>query len=206
MNNDFLDDWTEKKNSIVVFAGVFDPVHNGHLSAAHAALHYGSEVVFLAERIPQHKHGTTAYQHRLNMLSIATEDTPEFTVLDYPRDNQWVRETFEWLTMQYPGKSFVWLVGNDVAPLIASWPDSDKLAELNVSKIAVIKRQGLDELRVEKIHDVPVIHRVRPMSKDEDISSTLIRNDIGNTKDRVPVGVYSYIQEHNLYSLDSESK
>ncbi len=125
--DDFLESWENRQKSIIVFAGVFDPVHNGHLSAAKEALHYGSKVVFLPERVPQHKHGTTKYEHRLNMLRIATEDNGDFDVLDYPNDHHWVVETFEWLQKQYPGSKFVWLIGQDVEGNISSWPGIEKL-------------------------------------------------------------------------------
>lgn len=205
MSDEFLESWENRQNSIVIFAGVFDPVHNGHLSAAKKALHYGDKVVFLPERVPQHKHGTTAYEHRLNMLRNATEDISEFSVLDYPNDHHWVIETFEWLKLQFPGRKFVWLIGSDVEEHIASWPGSDKLASLGVEMIAVISRDYEIKEYLKVVHGVNVQHIHRPMQKDEKVSSTRIRQNVKNAQSDLPSRVYEYIKAHKLYSIESSS-
>jgi nicotinate-nucleotide adenylyltransferase len=202
---DFLEGWENRQNSIIVFAGVFDPVHNGHLSAAEKALYYGSQVVFLPERVPQHKHSATAYEYRLNMLRIATEDNDDFVVLDYPNDHHWVVETFEWLKLQYPGKKFVWLIGNDVEEHISAWPGSEKLKELGVELVLVMKRDYKQVVYLEEIHGVPVRHLNRVFQEDEQVNSTQIRLDVEQKRHDIPEKVYDYIKSNNLYSFESSS-
>jgi nicotinate-nucleotide adenylyltransferase len=202
---DFLEGWENRHNSIIVFAGVFDPVHNGHLSAAEKALYYGSQVVFLPERVPQHKHSATAYEYRLNMLRIATEDNDDFVVLDYPKDHHWVIETFEWLQKQYPGKKFVWLIGSDVEEHIGAWPGSERLEKLGVELVLVVKREHEQTVHLKDIHGVPVHHLHRVFQKDEQINSTQIRNSTAQRKNEVPPKVYAYIKTQKLYSLESSS-
>lgn len=203
--SDFLNSWEEKKNTLVVFAGVFDPVHNGHLSAAHAALHYGDKVLFMPERAPQHKHGTAAYDKRLNMLRLATASNSDFVVVDYPEDHHWVVDTFKWLKNKYPSKKFVWLVGSDVAPLMEDWPGIEQLKELGVTTVLVMKREGGDSERVEKVGDVPTRQLLRPMGRDEKVGSSLIRAHVQKHKKLLPAEVYAYILENKLYSFDVSS-
>ncbi len=206
MANDFLKSWGGRQGSIVVFAGVFDPVHNGHLSAARKALYYGSRVVFLPERVPQHKHGATPYQHRLNMLRIAVKDEPSLEVVDYPANNHWVVETFTWLTEKFPNNSFVWLIGQDVEGGIASWKDIDKLHDIGVKKIVVMGRDHDFSVYLEELHGVDVVHTHRPLRQDYELNSTRIRKDIHHYAEDVPKAVYEYIKENGLYSADSALK
>ncbi len=200
--SDFEDSWNVRKNTLVVFAGVFDPVHNGHLSAAQGALHYGDKVLFMPERVPQHKHGTADYDKRLNMLKKAIASNPDFAVVDYPEDHHWVVETFQWLKAQYPDKKFVWLVGSDVAPLMIEWPGVEQLESLGVRSVLVMKREGNDTDRFETIGGVPARHLYRPIGKDEKVSSTTIRENVEKHKKHLSKEVYAYIVENKLYSFD----
>lgn len=199
--SEFLQSWEQRNNTFVVFAGVFDPVHLGHLSAAQSALHYGEKVLFIPERVPQHKHGTADYINRLNMLRKATSTSPDFEVVDYPQDHHWVVDTFQWLHAQYPHKKFVWLVGSDVAPLMNDWPGVEQLERLGVTSVLVIKRKGNDLDRIEMVGDIPVRHLYRPLGKDEKISSTLIRENVEKHKKYLSKEVYSFIKENKLYSF-----
>ncbi len=201
----FLDSWKKKYEAVIVFAGVFDPVHKGHISAAEAALKkYGSKVVFLPERTPQHKHGTTGYTHRLNMLRIATSDNPQFQVLDYPEDQQMIKETFEWVQDQLPGRSLIWLVGSDVLPLIEQWPNSDKLHDYGVDALVAVQRTTNTDIR--KVHGTDVYVSRRRRKKHEHLSSSFIRENLKQRSSALPDGVYDYIVKNQLYSFEPASK
>jgi nicotinate-nucleotide adenylyltransferase len=205
--SEFLNSWNNMQNSIVVFAGVFDPVHNGHISAAERALHFGSQVLFMPERVPQHKHSATAYKHRLTMLRKATAKNKAFSVIDYPKDHHWIADTFQWLKKKYPNKSFIWMVGSDVAPLMHEWQGIDKLESLGVSRILIVKREGNDIDHFKEIGSTAVTYIHRPIQKHENLSSTAIRADVKRCRKQVNALVYSYIKEHRLYSFaDSASK
>lgn len=195
----FIDTWEGRHNSIIVFAGVFDPVHSGHISAAKKALHYGSKVVFMPERVPQHKHSATGYQHRLNMLRIATQQESDIEVVDYPEDHHWIIESFQWIKKENPNKDIVWLVGNDVSPKIESWKGVDRLRDLGVKLILVVMREGNETERQEVIAGVPVINLVRPMGLDMKTNSSFIRQNISLSKDNLLPEVYEYIRQNNLY-------
>jgi nicotinate-nucleotide adenylyltransferase len=211
VSNEFIKGWNDKINRVVVFAGVFDPVHEGHISAANDALHYGSEVVFLPERVPQHKHQATGYKHRLEMLEIATKQQKNISVLDYPDEKQFIENTFLWLNAKYPDRSFVWLIGSDVLPQISSWPGSEKLHDLGVKDILVFARGDDDfmDLEIKEIGGAKVIYkfRKRRMQNHRNLSSTYILDDLQHRQSALPDGVYDYIKQNNLYNVaDSVSE
>ena len=68
--------------AVALFGGTFDPVHEGHLALAAAAVYrFGfRRVHFLVEPVPPHKAGKTRAPaaHRFAMVSLATMPYPEF--------------------------------------------------------------------------------------------------------------------------------
>lgn len=191
----------------MVFAGVFDPVHKGHISAAETALKLGKKVVFLPEKKPQHKHGSTAYKHRIEMLKIATRNNKRFEVMDYPENEQFIQPVFTWLAQKYPKSGFIWLLGSDSVKYVAKWPDADKLPELNVKQIVYLERHGHDIGETYQINEdmvASVLRRKRRWNTQKThakMNSMQIRDNLKSYQNQLPDGVYEYIREHNLYNL-----
>jgi len=68
-----------------VLGGTFDPMHNGHVAAAEAALECANldEVVFVPTGSPPHRPPAEASPlQRLEMCRLATADNPRFAVSD----------------------------------------------------------------------------------------------------------------------------
>jgi nicotinate (nicotinamide) nucleotide adenylyltransferase len=206
--SDFLYGWQKKYDRIAVLAGVFDPVHIGHLSAAKQAMNYARKVLIAPEKVPMHKHGRTSFEHRKAMIEIATGDDPDISVVSYPEDQQYIEPFFTWLRDQYPAEGYVWIVGSDVVSLIESWPGAEKLKDLGVVEIRYFERKGHGEVLVLKrnIAGIPVHRAIRKNSyrqKDthQIINSTMIRKDLLQLKQQLPDGVFDYIKNHKLYDL-----
>jgi nicotinate (nicotinamide) nucleotide adenylyltransferase len=201
----FLDSWKDKRSTVIVFAGIFDPVHIAHISAAEEALKsYGSKLVFLPEKEPQHKKGVTEYRHRLEMLKIATKSQLNMQVLDYPCKKQYIEETFSWLKAKFPNNKFIWLIGADVLPQVNRWPGHEKLKESGVEQIVVFIRGDKHQvLSVKEIGGASVVYkkRTRAMLNHENISSSYVLEDLKHRQSALPTGVYDYIKANNLYSV-----
>ncbi len=188
-----------EKKPIVIFGGVFDPVHKGHISVALSAAHEfaAEKVVFLPERTPYRKVQCTSYEHRLKMLQLATQHSLLLEVLDCPDDRQTIASTFGWLKSTYPEHSFIWLVGSDVVSMLSDWPNIEQLQLYCVETLAIAKRGDAQQNLSFADFGIPVRQFIAP---DSTVSSSLIRADSERSKDMVPASVYGYIVANQLYS------
>jgi len=191
----------EIKEQIVVFGGVFDPVHNGHISAALAALEQtgAAKVVFMPERVPYRKQNCTPYDHRLEMLRLATAEYPELEVVDFPGDRQTIAEAFSWLAQLYPGVEFIWLIGSDVLKLLGGWRNVQDLSQLGVAELMIAQRSHDSEESSPQAISLGVDIR-KCTAPNNSISSSQVRSDVQFYKDQLPQAVYDYILQQNLYS------
>lgn len=190
----------KKNGPIIIFAGVFDPVHNGHIAAAQTALdQYGSKLVLLPERKPWHKHGSTSYQHRLAMLRLAVADKPNMEVFDYPEEKMTIKGTFTWLAQQYPNQDFAWLIGSDVAQFIGLWQDIDMLDQYRVVRIIVAQRDG--DKPVTRIANLPENVSVSSLQTSyKNCSATRIRSGELEMENALHPEVVRYCRTENLYT------
>ncbi len=195
----FLDSWQEKGDRIIVFAGVFDPVHVGHIFIAKKARIRQNKILFIPERVPQHKQDVTAYEHRLRMLQIAVANEPGMEVLDYPGEHHYIKLLFSWLQEEYPGKNFSWLVGSDVLPFIGQWPDVEFMKELGIAEIIVGPRAESSPWPIKVIADVPVRKLNTKNYTYTHTSSSWVKQDLLHRHTSLPSGVYDYIVEQKLY-------
>ena len=78
-----------------LFGGTFNPVHEGHLQIARDAKRAAEldEVMFIPCATPPHKTPTwlASGEDRLNMLTLALENEPAFTVNDLELDRRFYR-------------------------------------------------------------------------------------------------------------------
>lgn len=190
---------TKQKKPIVIFGGVFDPVHKGHISVALSAEHefVAEKVVFLPERTPYRKVQCTSYEHRLKMLQLATLHNPLLEVLDCPDERQTIASTFGWLKNTFPEHSFIWLVGSDVVNMLLNWPDVEQLQLYGVETLAIAQRGDAHQTEAFADFGIPVHHFKAP---DSTVSSSHFRSDSERLKDIVPAIVYEYIVANQLYS------
>jgi len=196
-----------------VLGGTFDPIHDGHITAAVAAQDtLGLDSITLVpSRIPPHRHdpvGATSEQ-RYDMARLAAEEHPGWTVSRVEVDRQGPSYTFDTLTqLAKPGTQIFFITGADAFAEIATW--SRYPAVLDLANFVVVSRPGitLDSLRER----VPSAFGDRPSAKTRvilveadtpDISSTDIRRRVRaghSLAGFVPEPVARYIAEHRLYS------
>jgi nicotinate-nucleotide adenylyltransferase len=114
---------------IGIYSGTFNPVHAGHVSfALQAAVAAQLDAVyFLPERRPRNKQSVEHFAHRVAMLKRAVALHRRLHVLELEHVNFTVAATLPRLQKRFPKAELVFLMGSDVVPFIATWPNSTQL-------------------------------------------------------------------------------
>jgi len=125
-----------------IFAGVFDPVHAGHIALALQATEAAKldKLYFLPERKPAHKQGATHFGHRVAMLQQALRPHPKFSIIELPDISLSVKRTLPQLQKRFKGEQLIFLFGSDRAVSIPQWDYADRL--LQQCELVVGMRQG----------------------------------------------------------------
>ena len=186
-----------------IFGGTFDPIHNGHLVAARAALVALNldQIFFVPTWSSLAKQHSATAQQRFEMVELAIAEEPKFKIsrVDIDRGSPtFTIDTLQSFARFHPDAKLFFLLGLDAFQSIASWKDSQKLAEL--AEFVVLSRPGY-EVDASGIHS-DYSHTTLAIDA-LDISSTDIRNQLeksGDLVEKVPAPVLSYIREHGLYS------
>jgi nicotinate-nucleotide adenylyltransferase len=148
-----------------VMGGTFDPVHLGHLRVAEETIEaLGLDVLlFVPAAVPPHKLGKKIlpFEHRWQMLKIATEKHPRFKVSDLEQrlpGKSYTVVTLQRLSDAESGKAeFFFIVGMDAFLEVDTWWHFDELFEL--AQIVVLRRYGFSESEMSRF----LAKRVSPL-------------------------------------------
>src|SRR5690606_21472182 len=132
-----------------IYAGTFDPVHEGHLAFAEQALKLCKldKIYFLVEPRPRRKQGVKALEHREAMLRLAVADYDKFGMIMLEQINFSVEETLPKLQSLFKGARLFMLMGEDVFAHLNSWPHVEEL--LGASSFIIGIRKD-DRTKMEK--------------------------------------------------------
>ena len=199
--------------SIGILGGAFDPVHNGHLEMARAAMEEGGldRVLFIPAAVSPFKTGgpVAAGSDRLEMLSRAIAGCPDYEISKIELDRNKISYTIE--TIRELGKEYgpeaelFLIIGMDNLLSIAGWRDIEILTERCSFIIITRPEFEMGELRGENKYWADKIMesgRGCIISRELPVSSTDIRQAIREGKDIsrwVPEPVKFYIMEKGLY-------
>lgn len=213
-------------NRIGIFGGTFDPIHNGHLRLAEAAvLECGLErILFLPTAYPPHKEPEhlTLFQHRFEMLRLALEGREHFEcsrIEESLPPPSYTIDTVHFLKKSLdPGTDMYFLIGIDAFLEICTWKDYNEL--LKSIFFVVSERDGvLDEQKnslAQALGYRQESHHWKSIAGDKNeirflhqsplvVSSSGIRERMkcGKTiAGLVPPQVHEYILKHGLYRSD----
>lgn len=195
---------------IGIYGGSFDPVHNGHISAAKTYMEELclDKVIIVPAYCPPHKKGLalTPSEHRLNMCRLAFESLPGFEVSDIEiqrEDEGYMADTVAQLRELCPGDELVLLMGGDMLLTFRQWHDWQRI--IDIAAIAAAPRDWDSDSEMEA--EAAVLRsygaRVRIVPIDvKEISSTMVREAVRRADDissMVPENVAEYIWSHYLY-------
>lgn len=203
-----------------ILGGAFDPIHYGHLSAAWQVYETLGldELRLMPCHIPPHRAQPFANnEDRLNMLKLAIDNIPGFTIDDRELKTNEISYTVNSLTSirkEMGDLPICLLLGRGVFSQIATWHQPEKL--LTLAHIVVVDRPEemikrndfIDDLLKYEIHDpkhlkqqshgLVYLETNTPLG----ISSTLIRQMLAKQQSPrflLPEPVLNYIHERKLY-------
>ena len=136
--------------SIAVFGGSFDPVHNGHVMIALSALaelELDRLIVMPAAQSPFKPDQTLApAAARMEMLRAAFSGEPEIEISSWELDRGGVSysiETLRALAAEHPEAQLFYLIGADHVATLPQWREADALAA--AATFVVVPRPGAPE-------------------------------------------------------------
>jgi nicotinate-nucleotide adenylyltransferase len=217
---------------ICLFGGTFDPIHLGHLHAAHVvceALEL-SEIRMLLSAVPGHRDATGASMvERWEMLRLAcagegrlVPDDTEVRRAERAGRPSYTVETLEELRAGRSEAMVAWVVGSDAFQEFTTWHRWRDV--LDLTNLVVLERPGSGLVPAGELAAVTRERQVTdrftrsagqilclraPM---RDISATAVRESLAGrppaaagVADLLPAPVYTYIKRHHLYGVVSDA-
>jgi nicotinate-nucleotide adenylyltransferase len=195
---------------IGIYAGAFDPIHDGHVAFAKEALTKAhlDRVYFLVESRPRHKQGVKALDHRVAMVELAIADEPKLGLVMLDQARFTVYETWPLLQSRFDGAQLFMLMGEDVFKRLTQWPRIEGL--VTTAEFIVGLRMGQDEEQIR--NHFTVLEQTKALKLNygifradhSQVSSRHIRASL--RKGRAPSGLHpqvlQYIKTHQLYSSE----
>ena len=183
---------------IGLFGGMFDPVHLGHLHAAEMAAERAAldRVIFIPASVPPHKKNGcfVSGAHRLEMLKLAINDEPRFSVSDYEITKEGT--SYSYLTAEhfaglYPRAKLYFLIGDEAYNLLHTWKMPERIKR--VASFLVVTREGTPPPQDALYIKIPKVQ----------ISSTEVRGALmqgASVQNLLPEEVREYIHDNRLYT------
>lgn len=199
---------------IGIYGGSFNPVHNGHIHLAEAAMKdFGLDRIYLVpSKISPHRSSAeyASGEDRLTMLKLASEGIKGIEVSDYEIKTDRVSYTIytvEHFRSLFPDDELCLLVGSDMLLCFEKWFRFEDILS-QVTLCAVSRNKGdMDELReaASRLSQYGCI-RISETAPVE-ISSSEIRKNIEKNTDctcYLHKNVVQYIRSKGLYSVRGE--
>lgn len=190
---------------IGIFGGTFDPVHNGHVAVARAAVQQLAlnQLRWMPVGSPwQKQQPFAAPQHRVAMLQLAVDVEP-LQIIDEREMHRagptYTVDTLEELAKAMPDTQWHLIIGQDQLARLHTWHRwRDVVAAVT---LAVVGRGGMDPLAGEAVQAAqPRMERLwmPPMAESStEIRQRLFRGE--SIESMVPEAVARYIDRHGLY-------
>jgi nicotinate-nucleotide adenylyltransferase len=195
---------TQKRKSIALYGGSFDPVHGAHLQVARTALENCAldAVIFIpAAQSPLKKGATLASgADRVEMLRLAIGEEPRFEVdtREIERGGtSYTVDTIKAYLAAHEECRLHWIIGADQFELLPQWRRIEEIVSL-ISFI-VLRRPGhsMDASAVNGLRFVTIDAPLMPHSSTE--IRALIAEGVSAT-DLLPPAVEAFISSRGLYT------
>ena len=187
---------------IGIFGGTFNPIHNGHLAAANAAVDKIplDRVYMVPSSKPPHKteKKLIPFSHRYKMVEMAVAGYPHLYTsdLDSTKDNSYTKNLIQRFRQNFPDDQLFLIIGADNIPELTTWYDYKWILN-NINIVAINRKVDVDRKKEEYIDKIAYV-TIPPV----EISSSLVRERIiagEDVSDLVPPEVCRYIENHELH-------
>ncbi len=197
---------------IGLFGGTFDPVHAGHLILAERCREDAGfdQVWFLPSYQPPHKADRVLarFEHRSDMLTLATTGQPAFKVDPVERDlptPSYTARTLAAIQAMHPADTFALILGADCLPDLSHWYQPAEI--VTRAELVVVPRAGVEFWPADRVAaavgvpagSVKLTAVVCPLVE---ISSRDVRGRVAagrSVRFLVPRAVEEFIRERKLY-------
>ena len=188
---------------IGIFGGSFDPIHNGHVSIAKAAMKQLKldQILFIPTyRSPNKKHNKqSSAENRFSMIKIAITKYPEFKASEIEINRRGISYTIKTLREIkniYHNPDIYLILGSDSAKTLQKWKKPEEIKQL--AKIAIVKRRDFksDSKKLRGVNPIMINTPFLPQS------STEIRKMIHKhvlIRRWIDPNVYNFILRQKLY-------
>lgn len=190
-----------------IMGGTLDPVHNGHIQLAKAAMDLLKldSVMLLPAGDPPHKSRPTSKEDRLQMVRLASQEIEGIFACSMEIDRSgttYTVDTLRQLHREKPSVEWYYLIGADTLDVLDTWRSFDAVAKLCIFAVtgradSAASRAKADELAEKYGAKFEMLDFCGP-----DISSSEIRRRIAEGMDiagLVPTEVCNYIKDQGLY-------
>ncbi len=186
-----------------IYAGTFDPIHDGHLELATTAkdLLELSSVQFMVEKKPWgNKQPGASASERETMVEHAIESKEDLAIFSSQYDQFTVELTLPELQANFPSSELYFIMGADTFQNMSkeTWPGLEKIIT-PPNYIVVAERGMMTEQQISShARSLGVAVAIIPNSLPNHASSD-VRAQINNKALWLPKKVAAYIDEHGLY-------
>lgn len=198
------------KERIGILGGTFDPIHEGHIQMALAAMKAAKldRVLMLPSGNPPHKTGITPAEDRWRMVCCACAQHEGLVPCRAEIDRDGVIYTVDTLSIlraEYPKAEFFYLIGTDTLMELQNWRNYEQVLPM-CTFILCPRSTGLSPrmLTEEQRRLTAMGGRFLPLDAEVvDVSSTELREAIreGKSTPHCSVPVWEYCHVRGLYGL-----
>ena len=183
-----------------IFAGTFDPIHDGHIAVARTAVKFLELncLYFMVEKSPWSLKRPIDVKHRKAMVELALSGNKHLELLNINDEQFNISTTLSKIERQFPDAEIYFIFGGDVflQMNINTWKDLPRLLKHN---IVVFERGSISEPDISKhAKSLGVALAILP-SEHPHHSSSLVRMEHNNRTLWVPKSVAMYIKDNSIY-------